>query len=205
MKIELTPDKSVDDATCLADTGKRMAQWFALMDAFGGLAKGRRDLGNFLYKDHSLDPWWGATLNIAYEDHHGQKEKDGRARGFTICATKSIKATAEVCFAQFASAKALDAWLGPRHALDFREGGELKNADGNRATLKKITPGKTIKLVWEQAGVAEDTPVEIKFPSAGGKTTVTITHDRLQDRAAADGMRRAWGEALGKLKQRLES
>lgn len=205
MKIEFRSDKTVDDASCKADTGKTMRQWFALMDAFGGPSKGRRDLGNHLYKDHGVDPWWSATLNVAYEAHHGLVAKDGRPKGFMICATKGVKATPAECFAQFADAKALDAWLGPKHALDFSEGGELANADGNRALLKKITPAKSIKLIWQQAGGANDTPVDITFPAAGAKTTVTITHDRLPDRDAADGMRRAWGEALDRLKARLEA
>lgn len=205
MKIEFRSEKQVDDATCKAETSKGMKQWFATMDAFGGPSKGRRDLGNHLYKDHNVDPWWSATLNVAYEAHHGLNEKDGRPKGFTICATKSIKATADQCFAQFATAKALDSWLGPKHTLTFRDGGELANADGNRALIKKLVPGKTIKLIWQQAGGANDTPVEIKFPMAGAKTTVTITHDRLPDRDAADGMRRAWGDALDRLKARLEA
>ena len=77
--------------------------------------------------------------------------------------------------------------------------------DGNRALIRKINPAKTIKLVWQQADAAPDTPVEIKFSPAGAKTTVMITHDRLQTRADADGLRRAWGEALERLKAVIEA
>jgi uncharacterized protein YndB with AHSA1/START domain len=205
MRIELRADKSVDDATCKADTGRNLQEWFALLDAFGGPGKGRREIGNHLYDTFKVDPWWIASLNIAYEAQHGLTEKDGRAKGFTICATKSIKAAPDACYAQFAAADQLDAWLGPGHALDFRDGGSLRNGDGNRATIRKLSPGKTIRLVWEQADAAPDTPVEVKFQPAGNKTTVMITHDRLQTRAEADGLRRAWGEALDRLKQRLET
>ena len=48
------------------------------------------------------------------------------------------------------------------------------------------------------------TPVEIKFAPSGAKTTVMVTIERLQTRAEADGYRRAWGEALERLKQTLE-
>ncbi|MFT3808235.1 SRPBCC family protein [Arenimonas sp.] len=204
MKIELRADHAVDDASAMAGTGRTLKQWFAELDAFGGPGKGRREIGNRLYDTHKLDPWWIATLNIEYEAAHGLKEKDGRAKGYTICATKSVKAAPDACHAAFASAGALDAWLGSKHALDFRDGGALTNADGNRATIRKINPGKTIKLVWEQSGAGEGTPVEVKFQPAGAKTTVMITHDRLQTRAEADGFRRAWGEALERLKAKLE-
>lgn len=45
----------------------------------------------------------------------------------------------------------------------------------------------------------------MKLQEAGGKCTVMITHDRLQTRAEADGLRAAWGEALGRLKALLEA
>ena len=32
MKIQLRSDRTIDDATCKADTGKTMTEWFALME-----------------------------------------------------------------------------------------------------------------------------------------------------------------------------
>jgi uncharacterized protein YndB with AHSA1/START domain len=201
MRILLQSDQPVDAAQ--AATGKTLSEWFAQIDAWGGAALGRREIGQRLLDGYTLDPWWVATLNIEYEAARGLKEKDGRAKGYTICATKSLKATPQACYDACASAAALDRWLGAGHTLDFRDGGSLANADGNRAQIRKLSPAKTIKLVWQQADAAPDTPVEIKFASAGAKTTVMITHERLQDRAAADGLRRAWGEALERLKAAL--
>lgn len=203
MKIELRSDKPLD--AIHAETGRSLDEWFALLDAFGGPAKGRREIGNHLLATYRIDPWWVATLNIEYEAHHGLREKDGKPKGYMVCATKSIKAPAQACFDAFASAKALDRWLGSGHVLDFRDGGELRNGDGNLATLRRINPGKTIKLVWQQADAAAGTPVEVKFEPVGAKTTVMVTHDRLQTRADADGLRRAWGAALDRLKGQLES
>jgi uncharacterized protein YndB with AHSA1/START domain len=72
--------------------------------------------------------------------------------------------------------------------------------DGNRATVKKVNPGKNIRLVWEDEALTLPAPVEIKFAPSGAKCTVMVTIDRLQTRAEADGYRRAWGEALDRLK-----
>jgi uncharacterized protein YndB with AHSA1/START domain len=206
MKIELRSDRTIDDANCKADTGRTMTEWFQLMDAHGGLARGRRELGNTLLQGtHKVDPWWATTLNSEYEAKHGAKEKDGRAKGYMVCATKSIKASPEACYAAFRDAKALDAWLGPKHEYALEEGATLANADGNRATVKKVSPNKMIKLDWTQADAAPGTPVEVKFQPAGAKTTVMVQHDRLQTRADADGLRRAWGEALDRLKSAVEN
>ena len=205
MKIDLAADHASDEKSAKAATGRSLGEWFALLDAFGGPGKGRREIGQHLHDVHKVDPWWAATINIGYEAAHGIVEKDGRARGYTICATKSVKATPEACHAAFASAAALDAWLGPKHQLDLRDGGSLANADGNRALVKKVNPGKSIRLVWQQPDAAPDTPVEVKFQPAGAKTTVMVTHERLQTREEADGFRRAWGAALDRLKTRLEA
>jgi uncharacterized protein YndB with AHSA1/START domain len=204
MKIELRSDQPVSDAAAQSATGKSLADWFAQIDDWGGAALGRKEIGQRLLAA-KFDPWWVATLNIEYEAARGLTEKDGRAKGYTICATKSLKATPDACYAAFASADSLDRWLGPGHQLDFKDGGSLINADGNRAQIKKLSPGKTIKLIWQQADAAPDTPVEVKFAPAGTKTTVMITHERLQTRADADGLRRAWGEALDQLKRVLET
>jgi uncharacterized protein YndB with AHSA1/START domain len=203
MRIECRSDHALD--TVAAATGKTFTQWFGEIDGWGGAALGRREIGQRLLDTYKLDPWWIATINVEYETAHGLAEKDGRAKGYTICATKSIKAAHTECYDAFADTIALNRWLGPDHELAFADGGSLRNGDGNRASIKKVSPGKTIKLIWQQTDAAPDTPVEIKFAPAGAKTTVMITHERLQNRADADGMRRAWGEALDRLKLMVET
>ncbi|HUO81543.1 MAG TPA: SRPBCC domain-containing protein [Gammaproteobacteria bacterium] len=204
MIIELRADQPGNEAAAWAATGRSVGEWFALLDELGGPSLGRRNIGNHLVKAHKLDPWWVSTLSIGYEAAHGVVERDGRPKGYTICATKSIRAAPGDCFAAFAEAGALDAWLGTGHELDFRDGGSLANADGNCALIRKINPGKSIRMVWGQPGAAPGTPVEVKLQPAAAKTTVMITHDRLQTRAEADGFRRAWGDALGRLRAYLE-
>lgn len=205
MKIKLESDRPVDDATAKAETGRTLGEWFALLDARGGPAKGRRDIGQHLLVEHKVTPWWAAALNIAYEAHHGLCEKDGRAKGYTICATKSVKAPPEACYPLLASPAGLDRWLGPGTQGEVADGGAISNADGNRAAVRKVNPNKVVRLVWEQPDAAPGTPVEIKLEPAGAKTTIMVTHDRLQTQADADGFRRAWGEALDRFKVAVES
>lgn len=204
MKIELKPEQAYDEASARKATGKSLGDWFAVLDQAGGPAAGRRDLGQLLFAAHKVDPWWSSTILGLYEAAHGLREKDGRMKGYTICSTKSLKASPQTCYEMFATATALDRWLGPDHSLDLVEGGSLRNGDGNVATLRKINPGKSIRMLWQQPGIGEDTPVEIKFAPSGAKTTVMVTHERLQTREEADGLRAAWGAALERLKQLVE-
>lgn len=203
MKVQRKADHAVGEDSARAATGKSLGEWFEAIDARGGTKLGRRETGNWLVGECKVDPWWATTINHEYEIARGVREKDGLPKGYTVCATKSLKADAATAYAAFASAKALDAWFGPQHVLELAEGGRLANADGNRATVKKVTPGKAIRLAWEDEGLTMPTPVEIKFQPAGAKTTVMVTIDRLQNRAEADGYRKAWGEALERLKEHL--
>ena len=204
MKVDLKADHAVGDDSVRAATGKALGEWFQAIDAKGGTALGRRETGNWLAGELKVDPWWATTIYHEYEIARGVLEKDGKPKGYTVCATKSLKVDPKTAYAAFASARALDAWFGPKHVLELKEGGRFANADGNRATVKKFTPEKAIRLLWEDEGLTMPTPVEIKFAPAGAKTTVMVTIDRLQNRAEADGYRKAWGEALERLKAHVE-
>jgi uncharacterized protein YndB with AHSA1/START domain len=205
MRVERKSDHAVSDAACKAATGKTLSDWFKALDKHGGVALGRRDLTTWVRDAHSVDPWWCSTIVNEYEIARGDLAKDGKPKGYSICPTKSIKASPQKCYDAFASAKALDTWFGPEHDVDLRDGGHWKNADGNRAAIKKVNAGKNIRFVAEDEGLTLPIPVEIKFTPNGKNCTVMISVDRLQTRAEADGYRRAWSDALDRLKSAVES
>lgn len=205
MKVERKADHALSEAACKAATGKTLAEWFKALDKQGGPPLGRRELNVWLRDAQKIaDAWWVTTIVNEYEIARGVLAKDGKPQGYSICPTKAIKASAKDCFAAFTTPKALNAWFGPKHELDLSEGGHWRNADGNRATIKKVNAGKNIRLVAEDAGLTLPTPVEIKFEAKGDKCTVMVSIERLQTRAEADGYRRAWSEALERLKAIVE-
>ncbi len=205
MKVERLSDHEISDASVKAATGHTLGQWFELIDKQGGVALGRRAIGVWMNDDMKVQPWWTTTITCEYEIARGQLEKDGRPKGYTICATKSIKAEADRCYAAFADSKELDRWFGKGNQIDCSDGGSWTCADGNKAAVKKVNPGKTIRLSWEDQGLTMPTPVEVKFQGTPGKCTVMVTIDRLQTRAEADGYRKAWGAALDQLKAMIEA
>jgi len=204
MKVERKADHAVSEATCKEATGKSLTEWFEALDRHGGSPLGRRELSKWIEHEHDVTVWWAATITNEYEIARGDLAKDGKPKGYSICPTKSIAASPQTCFDAFATAKALDAWYGPGNRLDLREGGTWTCADGNRAMLRKVNAGKNLRLIAEDTGLTLPTPVEIKFTPNGAKCTVMVAIERLQTRAEADGYRRAWGEALDRLKSVVE-
>jgi uncharacterized protein YndB with AHSA1/START domain len=194
------------DAACKAATSRSIDQWFAELDALGGAALGRRELVHRIHTAANKNDWWATTIVVEYEKARGVFEKDGRPKGYSVCSTKTIAAPVERVFAAFGDPADLDRWLGEGTTIAFADGGELTNADGNRATFTRIRANKDLRLDWRSPDLAPGTSVEVLFADKGnGKTGITLNHNRIQDRLDADVLRATWARAFDRLKAVLES
>jgi len=205
MKVAYETDQPMTDEACKAATGKTMAEWYAAIDAIDGLKIGRREVGNFLYEACNKEAWWPGALTVEYERHHNKVEKDGRPKGYFICSTKTLNVPVDEAYNAWTSEAALAPWFGKGVKVDLQEGGELVDPDGNRATFKRIRENKDLRFTWVGEN-GDESLVDVVFTDkGGGKTGLLINHDRLQTKAEADGIRRAWSEALDLMKKHLET
>ncbi len=204
MKIEYKAANEMSDASIRKATGKSWNEWYAALDKFGGAAKGRKALNEFLFKQNKVDAWWTTTIVVEYEKTRKVAEKDGRPKGYNICATKAVAAKPAQVFEAFTNSAKLSKWFGAGTKGDFTDGGSFSNSDGNKGTVKRVNPGKGLRFTWE--GPKHDGElVEVKLAPSGAKCSIIVNHDRIQTREAADGLRAAWGAALDALKSQLES
>ena len=203
MKVILKSDFGVSDEACKASTGKTMAEWFAALEAHG-TGGGRRDVIQWLYDEmgRGKDTWWATTVWVEWERQQGiVNKKDGLGEGYNICSTKTISATPEQVYEAWTSASN-SGWLGAGVAA---EGGQFVDDGGNTGTWVRLRPGKDVRVNWTSAGVETPTMVDAAFADkGGGKTGITVTHNRIQTREEADGLRAAWAAALDALKNQLE-
>jgi uncharacterized protein YndB with AHSA1/START domain len=198
-----TPDPT--DATCKKATGKSLKEWFKSLDSTVA-DKGRREVVQHLYEALSKDEWWATTIAVEYEKARGQKEKDGKPKGYSICVTKTVAAPASNVFAAFGDAKKLDQWLGKGTKVAFSDGGSLQNADGDKLTWLRVRKDKDLRATWDSADPAPGSVVDVLFADkGGGKTGITLNHTRIQDRRSADQLRAGWGRCFDALKRLLES
>ena len=205
MKVKLETQNPLTEESIKSATGKSWKQWFSILDERGGIAQGRRAISDYLFGECKLDAWWTATLNVEYEAARGFVEKDGRPKGYMICVTKTIAAPVDKAYAAWASAGALDSWFSSNNKAEVVDGGRYSNADGDTGLYKRVRKNKDLRFTWENPAHTAPTIVDVVFQDKGkGKTGVMITHDRIQQRAEADGLREGWGEALTRLKTVLE-
>ncbi|MBI5608469.1 MAG: SRPBCC domain-containing protein [Deltaproteobacteria bacterium] len=198
MHFEFAPDFPVTDAACSLATGKPFAHWFQVIDS-AGLASKRREAIQHIYNDtgRGKDVWWPTTIWVEFERARGIVQRDGRAEGYNICCTKGFKQTPAEIFVHLASEPALAKWV---------EGWSGALVEGTpftcgpcKGTVGRIRDGKDLRLQWQSPGFGV-TDVEMMFAVAAGKTTLNVYHKRIATRDEADGLRRAWGQALERLK-----
>lgn len=204
MKYNLESDHPVTNESAKAATGKTLDQWFAELDRWDGLKKGRRAVNNHLY-EQKLDPWWCTTIAIEYEKHHDARKKDGLFEGYFICSTKTISAPVEEVFAAWSDKDMLSRWFGESTRADVKDGGTYKNKDGDKGTFLRVRENKDIRLTFENPAFSAPSQIDVQFQNKGkGKTGVLVNHTRIQARDEADGLRVAWAESLDRLKALCE-
>ncbi len=183
MNVDLHPDFPVDDESCRAATGKTLDEWSELLSAKPELAGKRRESISWLWDQtdrSSTAMWWGTTIYVEHERRLGKVQKDGRPEGYNICVTKSVAAPIE------------------------RVLGALVNSiPSERVT--RVRDGKDVRATWHTPGTEAPTELEAMVKEATGKVGITLYHKRIETRAEADGLRRAWQGRLDEIKRELES
>ena len=199
MKVLNKSDFPVTDAACKKETGKTLKQWFKELDKIDGLGEGRRKCTQHL-QSKDANPWWAVTIAVEYETHHGVMKKDGNPEGYTICATKTIKAPLAKVYKTWTNKKQIAEMFGDAATQAVKIDGALSCKAGCKGIFKRIRPEKDLRFTWEHKGCTAPMQVDVQFQDNKGKCLMNVMTSRIQTRNEADGLRNAWAEALNRLK-----
>lgn len=175
----------VSEEAMLERTGRSLAEWFALLDAWAAESRTHTEIARWLVAEHGIDGWWSQTVTVGYERARGRRVLHQTAAGFSIGVTRTVAAGADEVTAAFRDADRLAAWF-PGAALTVTEGYR-----GRRGRFDWTDPPSK---VWLDL-----------VPRDGGRTALTVTHERLPDADAAAAMKERWREALDRLRATLEA
>ena len=169
----------------LERTGRPLAEWFDLLDAWGADARTHTEIARWLVADHGVDGWWSQSITVAYERARGRRVLHQTAAGFSVGVTRTVAATPDAVTAAFRDPERRATWF-PDARLEVHEG-----YAGKRGRYDWTDPPSK---VW----------VDL-VPKSDDRTTVTVTHERLPDGNAVAAMKERWREALDRLKASFES
>lgn len=175
----------VSEEAMMSRTGRPLADWFELLDAWGADSRTHTEIARWLVSEHGVEGWWSQSITVAYERARGRRVLHQTAAGFSVGVTRTVVATPEAVTAAFRDPGRRAAWF-PDAPLEVHEG-----YTGKRGRYDWTDPASK---VWvDQA------------PKPDGRTTVTVTHERLPDADTVATMKERWRAALDRLKALLES
>ncbi|HET7726608.1 MAG TPA: hypothetical protein VFK54_04710 [Candidatus Limnocylindrales bacterium] len=169
----------MSDAATIRATGRSQADWFARIDAAGVGAQGHTAIARWLVTEHGVGGWWSQSITVGYERARGLRAKGQMADGFTISATLTIAADPDRVLDAFVRADERERWL-PGLGLSQR-----RTSAANTARFDWLEPASRI-VVWAT-------------PRPDGRTTVTVSHERLPDAATGERMQVFWRSKLVEL------
>lgn len=208
MLVEFKSDFKVTDAECRKATGKTLKEWFKELEGHPEFNRKRREAIQLMYDatGRGSDVWWPTTIWVEYEKSLGiVNKKDGLAEGFNICCTKTISASVADVYKAWTSAKGLATWFGSDVKAKIADKGPWSDGDGNTGEFLRVRENKDLRFTWNNSDAEAPTLVDVTFQDKGnGKTGLMLNHQRIQNRAEADGLRNAWSAAFEQLKATIE-
>jgi len=209
MKITNEPDFPITDADCLKATGRDLAGWFAFLDGIDGIKIGRRESTTQMLDGSNLGRdaeavWWVTTVYVEYEKARDVKKKDGLYEGYMICCTKNINAPVDRVYSTWTDPKGFAEVFEDGGTQSAEEGGKITCSAGCEAVFTRVRPNKDLRFSWRHPGATSEMQVDVQFQDNKGKCMMNVMTSRIQTRGEADGLRRAWGDALTRLKKLAE-
>ena len=171
----------MSDAAVSKQTGKTWAAWVRVLDGAHAAEKTHREITDYV-SSLGTPSWWTQMVTVGYERIRGLRDK-GQRRGGSYEAGKSrtFPVPVETLYNAFANGRKRARWLPVK------------------ITVRTATPQKTMRVTW-----SDKTDVHFNFLSKGDqKSTITVQHQKLPDKAAIAAMKQWWSERLDALSELL--
>jgi len=153
---------SGDDAVRAA-TGKAWADWFDLLDAAGAARWTHPEIARWLGREHGVPDWWCQSVTVGFEQARGRRLPGQRADGtFEVSASTTLPLEQQAALDAVVSA--VSASLGRAPSAESRE----------------VT---FITARWKLGG--RESLLATANPTKTGRTSVSLTHQRLAESADA--------------------
>jgi len=180
------PVLATTDAKIRERTGHGWEEWFDLLDEWGAPERTHREIARWVAERQGLEPlaWNVQAVVGSYERARRGRAVGEHPDGFRAGASRTVAVPVERLF---------DAFVEPAKRRRWLPDGELRR--------RTATKPRSARFDWGGDG----TRVHMTFTAKGDdKSTVTVSHERLDDAQGRDRMKSYWRERMTALKQELE-
>lgn len=173
-------EPGVSDAAIEKGTGQGWDHWFRILDAWGATSKSHTEIARYVNGEHGVDGWWSQSVTVGYERARGMRAPNERPEGFEVSVSKTLAMPPMDAWRAFVEPSRRARWLDL--ALRMRTGTR--------------TMGRSARFDVP----AEGTRVNVYLtPKGDDRTTVTVTHVKLDGAADVAAHRTAWKGRLDRL------
>ena len=164
-------------------TGCTWELWVRALEYAGAADMSHRDIAKLISTKYKVGPWWAQMVTVGYERIKGLRARGQRSDGkYGAGKSRTYDVSVTTLFNAWANARIRKRWL-----------------DGANVKVRTATSPKSMRLGWE-----DGTVVSVGFISKGpSKSSVSLEHEKLPDKATADRMKAYWSERLDALREVL--
>lgn len=168
----------MSDSAVQAKTGKDWQKWFAILDRAGAAKMSHKEIAQYLYDKRKVPGWWCQMITVTYEQERGLREKNQKADGYVVSASKTVEVPISALYRHWSDEKLRIKWLKDKFAI------------------RKETKDKSMRITWSDY----KTSVDVYFYEKGGsKSQVSVQHSKLADAKQVEQTRAHWKAALDRL------
>ena len=164
-------------------TGCTWERWVPMLDGLGAAELPHREIAALVQRKFKVSEWWSQTVTVGYERIKGRRAIGQRIDGrYEAGKSRTFAVPVTTLFDAWANTRQRKRWLG----------------DAPAAVRAAVAP-KSMRLDW-----GNGTVVSVWFTAKGpDRSSVAVSHMKLDDRTEADRLRQYWSERLDALGRTL--
>ena len=121
------------------------------------------------------------------------KTKD---QGWEIGVRRTFPISADDAWEVLVTSPGLEAWFGHDHDVKLEKDALFSTSNGTTGHIVSIKEGALLRLRWQPQGWTEPSTLQLRVIPAGGRTTISIHHERLSNAVQRVQMRQHWSDVL---------
>jgi len=179
-------------------TGISWEQWIIRLQPAVGPLWSHEQARNYICDEYGVTSEWGEWIAVMYGQLLGRVPvgvtKDA---GIQIGVRKTIAITKEQAWTFLTSPQGLPLWIGNVPAFRMEKGFEYEAAEGVCGKITVVEPFQKVRMTWKRPEWDQPSRLQFYLLSAkGGKTTIAIHQEMLEDVYMREMMRRFWEKLL---------